>query len=86
MGAAHELKSVDESLPFWLGEPFWDRLNRVETRHQRAQSLHEAVRRGLDATPRASHELSDAWQRYCEVIAELDRTTAEIEALRTHPE
>ena len=82
-----ELKTAEERLPFWLGEQFWDRLNRLEAKHQRAQSLHDAVRRGLDCTQRANlDELTDAWQRYCDVIAELDRTTAELEALRTRPE
>ena len=27
-----ELKSTEERPPFWLGEPFWDRLNRIEAR------------------------------------------------------
>jgi len=27
--------------------------------------------------------LQEAWQRYCEVIAELDQASAEIESLRT---
>jgi len=90
MSAAQDqlnVAAVDERPPFWLGEQFWNRLNRLEARHQRAQSEHEAVRRGLDSLQRArSSDLNDAWQRYCEVIAELDRTTAELEALRTRPE
>ena len=82
-----ELKTSEEHLPFWLGEQFWDRLNRLEAQHQRAQSQHDAVRRGLDGTRRANvDELTDAWQRYCDVSAELDRTTAELEILRTRPE
>ena len=45
---------------------------------------HESVRRGLDqTTEQDSVELAIAWRRYCQVIAELDRTTSEFEALRT---
>ena len=69
----------------WLDKQFWDRLERLESHHQRIQSEHEAVRRGLErlnATEVA--ELKAAWYRYCEVIAELDHATAEIEALRAH--
>jgi len=67
----------------WLGIQFWDRLDRLEVRHQRLQSEHEAVRRGLESvSPREAAELRNAWRRYCEVIAELDQTTAELEALR----
>jgi hypothetical protein len=84
MSAAEDrLGRVDERPPFWLGEAFWDRLNRIELQHQRAQCQHETLRRGLDAM---HGDLFDAWRRYCDVIAELDRTTAELEALRTRPE
>ena len=87
MSAAEEqVKPVTEASPFWLGDLFWDRLSRIEARHQRAQSEHEALRRGLESQQRAkSSELLEAWRRYCEVIAELDRTTAELEALRSRP-
>ena len=58
-------------------------LERLEGRHQQVQSQHEVVRRGLEqVSPREATELRNAWRRYCEVIAELDETTAEIEALR----
>ena len=47
----------------------------------------ESVRRGLEQVQRdRTTDLEEAWQRYCAVIAELDRTTAELEALRTYPE
>lgn len=68
----------------WLDPRFLERLDNLEGRHQRIQSEHESVRRGLE---RVTHEeaaaLRVAWRRYCEVIAELDRTTAELEILRT---
>ena len=31
-----------------------------------------------------AEELRHAWRRYCEVIDELDKTTAELESLRTY--
>jgi hypothetical protein len=68
----------------WLDPGFWDRFDRLESRHKRAQSEHESAQRSLERlTPREAEELRQAWQRYCEVIAELDRATAEIETLRT---
>ncbi|MBV8306850.1 MAG: hypothetical protein JO274_05170, partial [Gammaproteobacteria bacterium] len=52
-------------------------------RHQSVQAKHDSARRGLERlTPNELQELRQAWQRYCEVIAELDETTAEFEALR----
>ena len=69
----------------WLEPEFWERLDRLESRHQRIQTEHENARRGLDrVTPREAEELRNAWRRYCEVIDELDKTTAELEALRTY--
>jgi len=76
--------AAEEQRADWLGSQFWDRLDRLESRHQRVQSEHELVRRSLErVTPREAEELRYAWRRYCEVIAELERTTAEFEALRT---
>lgn len=68
----------------WLDSKFWDRLDRLESRHRQAQSEHETVRRRLDKVdPSAVGEIREVWHRYCEVIAELDRTTGELESLRT---
>jgi hypothetical protein len=68
----------------WLDAGFWERLERLEGRHRRAQSEHErAQRRVQRLPPEDAEELHEAWQRYCEVIAELDQATAEIESLRT---
>lgn len=68
----------------WLDAGFWERLERLESRHRRALSEHERAQRGLERLPpREAAELHQAWQRYCEVIAELDEATAEIESLRT---
>jgi hypothetical protein len=85
MSAAKErVIAVDERLPFWLKDLFLDRLNRIEDRHQRIQTQHESLRRNLEAVQRTSSaDLQEAWSRYCEVIEELDRTTAELEVLRT---
>lgn len=67
----------------WLDPKFWDRLDRLESRHRQIQTEHESARRRLDRVdPKATHELREAWVRYCEVIAELDRTTGELESLR----
>jgi hypothetical protein len=78
------MSASEEQRAEWLAPEFWERLDRLEGRHQKAQSEHETARRGLDrVTPREAEELRNAWRRYCEVIDELDKTTAEFEALRT---
>ena len=78
------MSASEEHRAEWLDPEFWERLDRLEGRHLRVQSEHESARRGLDrVTPREAEELRQAWRRYCEVIAELDRATAELEALRT---
>ena len=70
-----------------LDPAFWERLDRLEGRHQRVQTEHDSARRTLECQgPREADELRRAWLRYCEVIAELDETTAEFEALRTCPD
>ncbi|HVN44330.1 MAG TPA: hypothetical protein VMT66_03685 [Steroidobacteraceae bacterium] len=67
----------------WLDASFWERLDRLELRHQRIQAEHDNARRGIERlTPNEIEELRRAWRRYCEVIAELDETTAEFEDLR----
>jgi hypothetical protein len=67
----------------WLNTPFWDRLDRLESQHRRVLSQHESAQRDLERRGSlAPGELREAWERYCEVIAELDRATAEIETLR----
>ena len=67
-----------------LDPTFWERLDRLEGRHQRVQTEHDSARRSLERlTPREAEEMRRAWLRYCEVIAELNETTAEFEALRT---
>lgn len=75
-----------EMRPDWLDEQFWQRLDRVELHHQRIQSQHETWRRSLDrCRETANDDLPHVWQCYCEVIAELEKTTAELEVLRTSP-
>jgi len=66
----------------WLDAGFWDRLSRLEGRHQRVQAEHDDARRGLERLPLdQAEELRLAWRRYCEVIAELEQTTSEFESL-----
>jgi hypothetical protein len=67
----------------WLDPRFWERLDRLESRRQRLQSEHNEARRGLERLSPGESELRAAWRRYCDVIAELERTAAEFEALRT---
>ncbi len=71
----------------WLDPQFWDRLDRLESHHRRIQSEHNEARRGLERlAPNKSEELRQAWERYCDVITELDRTAAEFEVLRSGAE
>jgi hypothetical protein len=63
---------------------FWERLDRLESRHQRVQSDHDNARRGLERlSAREAEEVRQAWRHYCQVIAELDQTAAEFETLRS---
>jgi hypothetical protein len=72
--------------PEWLDAGLWERLERLERLergHRRAQWEHHLCQRNLQRIARGeAQELQKAWQRYCEVIAELERATADIEALR----
>jgi hypothetical protein len=64
-------------------EQQWEKLRSLEDRHQRVQSEYDAARRGLERlAPGDAAQLCAAWRRYCEVIAELERTTSEFEGLR----
>jgi hypothetical protein len=77
------MSALEEQRAEWLDPDFWNRLNRLENRHQKVQSEHDSARRKLErVTPHEAEELRAAWQKYCEVIAELDQTAAEFEALR----
>ena len=84
VGQGKNMSTSEASHSEWLGNQFWERLDRLESRHQRVQSEHDAVRRGLERL-RVDEldQLRAAWQRYCEVIAELDVATADLEVLRT---
>jgi len=80
------MSASQEQRAEWLDARFWDRLDRLESRHLRIRNEHAVVRRGLErVSAQEADELRKAWRRYCEVIAELDQTTAEIEVLRTCP-
>jgi hypothetical protein len=64
-------------------EQQWQKLRALEDRHQRVQSEHDAARRGLERLAAGdAAQLREAWRRYCDVIAELERTTCEFEGLR----
>jgi hypothetical protein len=66
----------------WLDASFWEQLDQLENRHRRAQLEHKNARRDLETlTPDQAEELGRAWQRYCEVIAELERVTTDFEVL-----
>ncbi len=68
----------------WLAPALWDDLKRLESRHRQLQREHDLARRRLDqVTPAEADALRSVWREYCEVIAELDETTAALEHLRT---
>jgi hypothetical protein len=68
-------------------EQQWQRLQALEGRHQRLQSEHDHARRRLERlAPGDAGQLREAWRRYCEVIAALDRTASEFEGLRACPD
>ena len=52
------MSASEEQRAEWLGASFWERLDRLEVRHQRIQTEHETVRRNLErVTPREADEL-----------------------------
>lgn len=56
---------------------------RLESRRRQLQLERElAVRRLDEVGPQAACDLRAAWRNYCEVIAELDDTTAALRQLR----
>ena len=78
------MSALERQRAEWLDAGFWERLERFESRHRRARSEHERAQRWMQRLPPDdAQELHEAWQRYCEVIAELDQASAEIESLRT---
>jgi hypothetical protein len=77
------MSASEASRAEWLDNRFWERLDLLETRHQKIQAEHENARRGFERVPVEDlAELRAAWQRYCDVIAALDHATAELEDLR----
>lgn len=69
-----------------LAYPVWDDLERLESRRRQLQVEHDtAVRRLEGARPEEPCDLRAVWRNYCEVIAELDDTTAALQHLRTDP-
>jgi hypothetical protein len=76
------MSASEASRAEWLDNRFWERLDVLESRHQRIQIKHENARRGLEFALDEEFDACDAWRYYCDVIAELDRATAELEDLR----
>ena len=81
------MSATQERRAEWLEPVFWERLDRLESRHRKIQSEHETARRLLEraSNREAREDLSEAWRHYCDVIAELDQSAAELEAFRSHP-
>jgi len=76
--------SASEQPREWLDAGFWEKLDRLESRRRRAHSQHECAQRDLERLkPNESAELRLAWDRYCEVIAELERAATDIETLHS---
>jgi hypothetical protein len=74
------------SSAIWQDDEFWNRLSQLESEHQRIHVAHEHARRNLERVTRAEvEELQKAWRIYRDVLAELDRTTAAIDALCEGP-
>jgi hypothetical protein len=79
------MSAPEQTRPLRLARQFWESLDRIESHRQRVQSEHETWRRSLDRLRDSRNaDLQLAWQRYCEVIAQLEDTTAELEALRVN--
>lgn len=78
------MSASQEQRAEWLDPAFWERLDRLEALHQRIQSQQIQTYRRLQhvAAARQEQQLREAWEAYCEVIAQLDLATAELEALR----
>ncbi len=76
--------SVDETGPHWLSDPFWSRLNKIESMQLRARARPETDSREPASKVSARRMDFDAvWQRYCDVIRELEMTASELEVLRS---
>jgi hypothetical protein len=68
----------------WLDADVWEHLEQLEGRYRLSQWEHRLAQRELQQVPYGTSEaLLLAWLRYCRMVAELERTTAEIEGLRT---
>jgi len=77
----------DEKGPYWLNDPFWSRFNKVQGTAQRAELRRETEPSKLLSRPTARRKSFDAvWQRYCDVIRELEMTAAELDAMRKRRE
>jgi hypothetical protein len=77
------MSALEHQRADWPDTAFSERLERLEGRHQRAQGEHDSARRSLERpTAGEIEELHRAWRRYCEVIAELDESSAEYGKLR----
>jgi hypothetical protein len=66
----------------WLNNRFWEHLDLIESRHRRVLSMHDSAWRALQLVLTDSLDQHSALQYYCDVVAELDRVTAELEEVR----
>jgi hypothetical protein len=65
----------------WLRAQFRETLDRIESLDPRFQSQHDRSRPRIERlNPRELDEVRLAWRHYCEVIAELGRTAAELDS------
>ena len=78
------MSAAREEVSAGLADSVWERLRSLEDDHQRIQLNHERARRSLDVAVASAdrNELGAVWDIYRAVIAELDKVTERIEALR----
>ena len=73
---------VDEKGPYWLSDPFWSRLNKVESIKLRTQPRQAGAAEAAPKGDARGMDLDAVWRRYSDVIRELEMTADELEALR----
>jgi hypothetical protein len=72
---------VDDTGPYWLSDPFWSRLNEVESMNLRLRPRPETDSRDPPSKLSARRMDFDAVrQKYCDVIRELEMPAAELDA------
>ncbi|MBV9724355.1 MAG: hypothetical protein JO299_04200 [Gammaproteobacteria bacterium] len=78
------MSAMERQRAEWLDSDLWKLFEQLESRYRLSQWEYRLAQRELQQVPYGPSEaLLLAWLRYCRMVAELDRTTAEIEGLRT---